>query len=449
MIADRVLGRIRREKKFFWSLLIRVGSAILLITSSIVLARTLGPESFGIYTFALAVASILQLPATAGATTLVLRETAAGLARNEYAVVKGLWRWSLGFVGKLSGFVLVSALAMLLLSGDALEEARAQALFVAAFTVPLAAVAGLLSARLRGLGKVIFSQIPDQLIKPAVLVALILGAMLLFDSLGSTTAILLYASALALGLMFLYVSFRRALPDALAEAIPDRSRLSRWRSSLLPLSLLSGLQIINSQVALVYLGLSGEAAAVAELKLALSLAVFGTFAAGVVTIVLGPDFAKANAERDCTQMQSIAMRSVGMSMATSIPLLLGLILFSGQILGLAYGEGYLGARIPLMVVAAAYILTVSMGACSMILTMIGKEKVAVVGHAVGMVFNLTILFSLVPQMGALGGALAVSGGMIVLQIILLVNVRKAARIDPTFISVGRHLASQLRRSHIS
>lgn len=429
--------RLAGEKAILWSLLIRVGSALLLVVSSVVLARTLGVENFGVYSFALAVMAVLQLPATAGTFTLVLRETSAGLARADYAAVKGLWRWSMRFVGKLSIAVSIIVASVVLIWGQGWDNPRSQGLLIAALTVPIVGATGLFSARLRGLGLIIFSQIPEQVMKPAILVALLLGIGQMWGVLTSTVALSLYLVTASIGLLVLVAVFNRVKPARVVNQYADFSHLDRWRRALVPLTVLSGLQVINAHAALILLGAIGNVEAAAELKVAASLAVFGTFAAQVVTFVLGPEFSRANATMDVTNMQSLARRSVALSAISAFPVLLFLALFAPLIVETAFGDPYLGAAVPVMVISLGYIATISMGACSMILTMIGKERVAVIGHAIGMVVNLALLSFLATTMGSAGAAVAVSTSMVVTQVVLMAGVSRFAGIDPSIISIFR------------
>jgi O-antigen/teichoic acid export membrane protein len=400
----------------------------------------LGIESFGIYSFALAVMAVLQLPATAGAFTLVLRETSAGLARSDYAAVKGLWRWSIGFVWKLSISVLIISTGVILIGGKGWDDPKSQALLIAALTVPIVGATGVFSARLRGLGLIVFSQIPEQVLKPAILVTLLLIVGQVWGGLTSTLALLIYLLTAFIGLVVLVAVFNWVTPAGFINQDADLRDLSRWRRALVPLTLLSGLKVLNAQAALILLMSIGDVEAAAEFKIAVSLAIFGTFAAQVVTFVLGPEIARANTTSDVKQMQSLARRSVGLSALTALPVLLVLVLFASEIVAIAFGDEYLGAALPVVVISAGYIATILMGASSMILTMIGKERVAVMAHAIGMMMNLVLLAILTPRMGAIGAAVAVSTSMIVSQAVLSVSVIRFAGIDPSIVSLFRRYA---------
>jgi O-antigen/teichoic acid export membrane protein len=435
------IRKLLAEKKIFWSLAVRVGSALLLLGSSIVLARALGIDGFGTYSLALAALAVLQMPATSGAYTLVVRETSAGVQKSDFAMLRGLWHWSSRFVVKLSLGVLAVAVACLLLFDARPAGLPVGLLFIVLLAIPVVSWMRLYSARLRGLGLVIFSQLPEQLMQPGLMLLLVFGWSVLAGAITSIQAMAIYLATSIAILGVLAAVFARVKPDATARGELDQSQAPAWRRALIPLAMLSGLQVLNAQSAILLLGAMGDVKSVAEIKLATSLAIFGTFAAQVVTSVLGPDFAKAKAGRDVHAMRSLARRSVGMSALAALPILLVMGVFAKPILMLAYGLQYAEAAAAVTVLTLGYGTTILFGACSMILAMTGGERMAVAGHTAGLVVTLVLLAGIAPTYGSLGAAIAIATGMIVSQVFLLVNVVRSVHIDPTIVGLLRHVVA--------
>ena len=76
--GDGLRARIIRASSA--AVALKIMNAMLGFATTMVLARTLGPDSFGVYTFALAVVMVVGLPAKAGVPQLVTRETAKAQA---------------------------------------------------------------------------------------------------------------------------------------------------------------------------------------------------------------------------------------------------------------------------------------------------------------------------------------------------------------------------------
>lgn len=56
------------------------------LLTAVVLARVLGPEQYGIYSYVLAIVSILAIPAMFGLPSLIVRETAKAEVKQEWCI---------------------------------------------------------------------------------------------------------------------------------------------------------------------------------------------------------------------------------------------------------------------------------------------------------------------------------------------------------------------------
>ena len=433
-----VVRRIAAEKAVLWSLLIKFGSAFLLLATSVVLARTLGIDQFGIYSFALALIAVLQLPATAGTFTLVLRDTAKGLARSEHAQVKGLWKWNMKVVITLSLAVCVISWLVMALMGAELGDPRSQTIFLALVAVPFIAVSRQISARLRGLKMVIFSQIPEQIISPALLLITVGIAAVILPVLTSTHTIALYLACAILALIILACVFHFKQPPELQGSHADISRSIAWRRSLIGLSLLSGLQLLTPQVAVIGLGATGQLEAVAEIKLATSITVFGIFVVQVINFVYGPQVSQSHALDDRQRIQSLAGRAVAMGALGAIPILLALAVCASPIVRMVYGEQYTGAVTPVQILAGAYAVRTLFGPCGVFLTMTGNQRSAIRGHLVGLAILFLLMLLLVPSTGATGAAIAVAAALMLTQMHMHFNLKRLTSIDSSLWAAFLH-----------
>ncbi len=76
------------------SLFLKISQAFFSFMTTVLLARILGAEGYGIYAYAFAFVMLLSMPAQAGLPTLVIRETARGMAEGKPELVQGIWRWA-------------------------------------------------------------------------------------------------------------------------------------------------------------------------------------------------------------------------------------------------------------------------------------------------------------------------------------------------------------------
>jgi O-antigen/teichoic acid export membrane protein len=144
-------------------LILKITGTGLSFISVVLLSRNLGTDGYGIYTYIIAIVSVLSIPASAGLPQLVIRETSRNLAINEPSKVRGLWQWATGVVIKNSIFVIILAIITILLYSKAKENAGI--ILWALILVPLSALSNLRSSCLTGLQKIGLGQLPELLIR--------------------------------------------------------------------------------------------------------------------------------------------------------------------------------------------------------------------------------------------------------------------------------------------
>ena len=120
------------------SLAVKATNAVLGFALAIVLARALGPEGYGVYSFALAIVMLAAIPAQVGVPQLVVRETAKAQAKEDWGLMRGLWRWANRAVIIFSFFGAIATGAVLWLM-DHVEGGRAATMGIGGALIPLSA----------------------------------------------------------------------------------------------------------------------------------------------------------------------------------------------------------------------------------------------------------------------------------------------------------------------
>jgi O-antigen/teichoic acid export membrane protein len=92
-----------------WSVIIQTQLLVIQLVTGIILARMLGPSSFGTYSFALAIVTLIQVMPTSGLDNVIIRYSAQYRARHAWALLSGLWRAS-SIAACTYGFVSAAAL---------------------------------------------------------------------------------------------------------------------------------------------------------------------------------------------------------------------------------------------------------------------------------------------------------------------------------------------------
>ncbi len=426
-LRARITGVVAKDKALILGVagvgLLKVGSMLAAIVVTILLARLLGPASFGAYAFALSLASLLTLPILQGLPVLVVREVAREAPGQRAGLAATLLRFS-DRLGLAAGLVLAMALAVAMGLGVAAQFGDEPLLSLSAIALPLVMVATLVRGSvIRAWGRAVAGQLPDMLVRPVLLlVFLVVLVVVPRPTAGMAMSLHLLAAAIAFGVAVWLT--RRYAPSHTGDAVSPGMPVGTWLRTLLPLSTVAGMQLINSQVDLVLLGFLGSAEDVGVYRVATTLALQVSFVLTVVNAVAAPKFARLYREGRLAELRRV--NRVGAAAAFSVgAVVFGIYaLFGKPIISLAVGPAYLGAFLPLMVLSGAHLMTLWAGTTNVLLNMIGRERDVMTAALVSTALNIALNFILIPRLGILGAACSSAGSLVAWRGMLSLFLRR-------------------------
>jgi len=415
------------------SFTLKIADTVLRLAISIVLARALAPEGYGTYAFAFSVMTLLSIPVQLGLPLLLVRQ----VARYHYHAEWGLLRGMLQLANRA---VFAIAVVLALIAGTLLWAYRASLPAELAPTfawtlllLPLVTLLKLQEATVRGLRRVVAAQVPTLVLFPGLfLVFLVMGAT--WDALSPPRAMSLYCAAAGLALVLAAAIVARSLPPGLAGATPEY-RAREWLSSMLPLSLLAGMQILNSNTDLFMLGVLSSSANVGEYRVAVSGANLVVFMLAAVNQVVAPHAARLHSAGDHVRLQRMVTVSARVVLLSSLPAALVFILFGRFILGFVFGPEYTAAYPALAILCVGQLVNATMGSVGILLNMSGHERDTVRGVAVGFAANVVLNAVLIPPFGIVGAATATASATVIWNLLLHRTVWKRLGIQSS--ALGR------------
>jgi O-antigen/teichoic acid export membrane protein len=382
----------------------------MLLTSAvaIVLARTLRPEGYGIYSFATAICATLGVFSQVGLPTLLMREVARMNVQGRWGPMRGLLRRGNQATILMSVLSAGGAGAWVLWArGGSTSSEQLSALGWALFLLPLVSLGGLRSAALRGLGRVVQGQVPELLLRP-LLLFLLLGGLLLLGGEGSLTP----SSAMALnvaatGVAFVYgaVLLRRAIPRQVRAAAPSYDT-AQWARSVVPLTILGGVQLLMAQVDILMLGALASAEDAGVYRVVAQLGNFVMVAAVVVNAVQAPYLARFYAEGDIARLRRLAQQGSRTLFQAALVIALVLVVFGRLILDVAVGPEYVRGYVALVIWCVGMVLTAEQGSLTTVMNMTGHERSTVGAMSLGLVSNVVLNLVAIPLWGITGAAAA-------------------------------------------
>jgi O-antigen/teichoic acid export membrane protein len=471
------------------SLAIKLGSVGLQFAVTVELARTLGPDGYGVYALVLAIVTVLAVPTQLGLPQLVIRETARAQADAQWGRLRGLWRWSALVVWASSGAVALLGLAAIWTFQAHISRTILYTLIAGFALVPLIALGNLRGAALRGLRHVVAGLLPEQILRPGLLLLLLFAAVALLPSQPVTPLVAMALHALAAALAFAIGAALLALlrPRPLAHRpqleyplvfialvlypiqpltpaelilhilafaagatliyiLRQRPRtqppqpeyaMRSWWVSIVPLALTAGVGVINAQADILVLGLFRPADDVGVYKVAVQAATLIPFGLQAVNLVIMPYIARLHAAGDHRRLQRLVTQSARAILALALPLVLAFVFFGDAILAFAFGPEYARGHNALILMSLGQLVNTGMGSVGVLLNMTGHERDTLRVVAIAAVANVALNFVLIPPFGLVGAATATACTFIMWNLLLRRAVWRRIHIETMAFAMRR------------
>ena len=408
--------------------LIKVAQVLLTFAATTFLARTCGPEGYGVYVFVFAVIQLLSIPAEMGSSVLLVREVSAYAARGQWGELRGILQRSTQLVGAAS--IVLGIFTLLVIWIAARSEARYDPRMIATFLagvvlLPLLTLTNLQAAALRGFGQIVNGQLPGLVIRPGgfLLLVVIISAAAGGMALEPQKVMGLHVVAAGLALVVGWILLRRRVPELVRKATPA-FETRRWARSSLSLTFIAGMQVVNSQTDIIMLGLFKTPDLVGVYRVAVQCSMVVILGLDIANMVVAPFMSRLHSAGDLVRLRSLTKLSARIVLAASIPVALLYAFFGEEILKRVFGPEFVPGLVPLYVLSAGQVINAAAGAVVMLLNMTGMESSVVRGFMLSGVLNIVLNYLFIPRWGMEGAAAATAISLVAWNIYLS---RSAAR----------------------
>lgn len=411
---------------------LRVFGAGLGFINGILLARLLGPAEFGIYAIVIAMANFGATIVLLGLPTLITRDVAAcgvgGRWDQLSALVSNAYRWIL-----LATVALLSVSTIVMVAHAVPGRIQWLVILPGMVLVPIVAMNQFRASILRGLHWVILADIPDLLLRPALLFGLLASAYMVGMHMNSSVALAMQLSAMSAALAFGagWLSIKQP-----AEFKSGISRPLKFALVLLAFPFFADaiVTILEGQASLFLLGYLGGKEQAGLFQAANQLV--GLIAIGLVAVnmPLQPRFSAAWVRKDHREIQRLATEAARIGAAVAFGGGFSILLFAEPIMRL-YGAEYAPAVQALRILAIGQMFNAAAGSCGVLLLMTGHQRAVVRGTVLALVINSIVGYLLIPAYGLIGGALATTVGIVVWNVFYSVYAWIRLRVNTTIFSV--------------
>ncbi len=398
---------------------LRIVALALAFVTNIVLARTLGAEGLGVFAWATALTIVLQSFAVAGFDALAVRELSGGLATDAHGRMSGLLRHGRRAVCLVA--VAVSSLAAVI-GAVVSQGAQRQALFVAVLIVPIMALTTVRQAAAQGLGRVVVGRMPEDLVRPLILLAGLALAYAAGVSLTGPEALVLQNLAIAVSFVVGTLILRRVLPEQVRKANAEGS-IKTWISKARSLATIGIGTVLVNQLGVLMLGVLASPREVAAFAVSTRLAVLVSLPEAALNSAFMPSIARLHATQDHARLRQracdVAAAGGVLCLALSLPLLIA----PSPILSL-FGDAGEGAESVVRILCVSWVLSAFAGTNGALLMMSANTRPAVLALGSALLTLLVVTALLVPEHGSYGAAWAWFITLAVWNTLLACSVRR-------------------------
>jgi O-antigen/teichoic acid export membrane protein len=411
---------------------LNVFSMLLMLVTSILLARALGPEGYGQYVFTMALLVIISIPFGSGLAEFITREVAKCVHSDRWPQFNGLLKRAQQWILLTSLLVVIGIVGSFWIIAPSIWSERWLLLIIAVPMLPLIGLNTLRSGVLRGLRYVLISQFPELIIRPAFHLILC-GSLIIFGLLTPARAMISQFAAISVAYVFGIYFLRRRVPEGALRIQPvylDRE----WARALLPFTALAAVGVINGQVGIILLGWLGNSEDVSALQIATNGAMLVGLSLAVVNTVIAPYISRAFQDDNKIVLQKLSRQSARVALMVSIPIALPLMFMGKPIIHHVFGEDYVDlAAWPLAIMTLGQLINVAFGSVGLFLVMADFERDTLAGQIIALLIGILAGLLLIPFLGVIGAALSVSLGLVTWNVVLAVMFARRLGIRPSVI----------------
>lgn len=403
-----------------------VATRVLSYIYSLVLIRSLGAESFGQFTLALAILLFVSPLSTIGLSQGIVRYGAfygfshgmTGIHQVTMAAIRLVVP-----VSFLLMFVFIcsaSGIADLVFHKDELKTI----IRILAFSIPFMSLQSLLLAATRSLKLMRYSTIV-WIVQP--LIAMFLVIVLIYRGLNVEAAAVAYVVSFICSAVLALYFYLRLIPykDRRGEHFPIGPMLK----FSIPLSMTEWIHFTNERTEIFFLGLLPGSVNISIYKISWSLAGLERMLRLSLEQILAPFSSDLSRRREIKQLEALYKATAKWGFTVALLIFLIYLLFGREIMGFFDPSLVLGAGI-LVALSFAQLFNEFTGPCNTILSMSGRSDLTFLNTVILFVTSIALDWFLIPTYGLRGAAIAGAATIIFVNILRVVEVWITMRIHP-------------------
>ena len=394
----------------------------------IFIARTLGPEDYGLISIGIAIISILTTFSLLGLNSGLTRFIAFYMGKRDLGKVKGSLLSSFKITLPIS--IIFSILLFLFSEQVALFFSKPDLvplIQIFSFVLPFSVIMNLSDSSLLGFKlikqKVYTVEIGKNLSTfLLVVIFFYFGFNLLGAVLGFTLGIVISS---LIGLYYLRDNILHYLIRIKAIYINKEIFSFSW-----PLILVAFLSIFMSWTGILILSYFDTAVNVGLYQASLDTCVLLTFISSAFSFIVTPIISELYSQKKIKEIRKIYKTTNRWIFLIVFPLFLILVLFPDKVLEIMFGREFVSGSFILILLSIGYFFNVIFGISTNLILSIGKTKINFYIASIAATSNLFLSLILIPIYGTIGAAIVMLISMILWSLLPFLYINKKIGIQP-------------------
>ncbi|MCP4538182.1 MAG: flippase [Chloroflexi bacterium] len=393
-----------------------------------VLARSMGDEQYGLYSLADSAVYLLIGALPLGLSTAILHFVPIFKSwRDETALWKTLQIGLMipcltGLMAGIGLFVFAEFFAKTVFH----EPQLALPLRIAAFAVPAGTLAAVAVATTQSFKQMQYKVITQDIL--LTLLKLILFLLLAITGLNAIKAMTAYSVAMIVSCIVLLYFLNRLLPAKRSLHLDIRHMRKMFKFSL-PVYMAELLTIFGPNLRTLLLGSLNTIRSVGVFTVASRVSMVGSAFFKSIAVMSMPIVSELYANKEQKKLAHFFHTMSKWTFTVNLPFFLIIILFSRPILSI-FGESFIAGSTSLIILACNSLVTAATGICGVMVIMTENTWLNTMNSALRLILTLVLSVWLIPEGGMIGAAIATSGSLMTVNLILTIEVLVLFRLLP-------------------
>jgi O-antigen/teichoic acid export membrane protein len=428
--------RFGKDRTFFYlvrnaigAFSLRAAGIGLSFTAQAITARFMGSDNYGLFVYAIAFTPVLSWLAQLGMVQTSMRYIAIYNSQEDWGAIRGFMAFATR--STLGACLVIGSAAATIgwLLKDTVDDLHRYVFILAFLHVPFMSLSELRVGILRGLLKVSFAELPENLVRPILLIILLSAAYFGFhDFVDPLTAMSISLSVAMTNFMLGSAWLRQSLPEGVSGSMPSY-RKKEWLTMAIPMFVVVGIQLLISQLDILLIGAMVGTREAGSYAVASKIADFASFGLLVAYSVTAPLFAAHWNNRSISEFRRL-LKITTIGNALFVLAAASLIAGMGKYILGVFGPSFVDAYSLLLMLLVGRSLYALTGLGTILLTMTGHQKEATWLMGSGLAVQLPLTLYLIGENGAMGAAIASTIATVGISLSALITVKLRLKLDP-------------------